>query len=58
MTSSRVAQVGCTRSYPAMIYSNLSEVAVVRVVVYPTDRVEFWFSAKALQVPAARPADL
>jgi hypothetical protein len=29
-----------------MIYSNLSEAAQVRVAVYPTERVEFWFSAK------------
>jgi hypothetical protein len=35
-----------------MIYSNLSEVAEVRVVLYPMGRVEFLFSGKALKKEA------
>jgi hypothetical protein len=38
-----------------MIYSNLSEVAEVWVVVFPGERFGFWFSAKALNPkPAPR----
>jgi hypothetical protein len=41
-----------SQSFPTMIYSNLSEVAEVRVVLYPMGRVEFLFSGKALKKEA------
>lgn len=46
ITPERDGQPETTQSFPAMIYSNLSKVAEVRVVVYPTGRVEFLFSGK------------
>lgn len=46
ITPERDGQPEKAQSFPAMVYSNLSEVAEVRVMVYPMGRVEFWFSGK------------
>lgn len=46
ITPERDDQPETAQSFPAMIYSNLSEVAEVRVVVFPMGRVEFLFSGK------------
>lgn len=56
-TPEKARQPETTQSFPQWVYSNLSEVAEVRVVVYPTDRVEFCILAKTLKADAASPAD-
>ena len=41
-----------TQSYPVMIYTKLSEIADVHVVVYPNDIVEITFQGKAVKKDA------
>jgi hypothetical protein len=46
ITPEKACQPETTQSFPQWVFSNLSEVAEVRITIYPTDRVGFSFRAK------------
>jgi hypothetical protein len=40
-----------TRTYPEMIYTKLSDLADVRVLIHPNDRVDIRFQGKEIKAP-------
>lgn len=51
-TPERDGKPETTKSYPAMIYTKLSEIADVHVTIYPTDRVAIMFQGKGVKKDA------
>jgi len=52
ITPERDGKPETTKSYPAMIYTGLSETADIRVTIYPADRVGISFEGKAVKKDA------